>query len=254
MPQKSYLSGLAADPAPAASEPAAAAAASNPAAPPPGQPLVSQVTGRPLLRSVHDLQHLPAPHKEAHSAVASDPIVKAILGADVPGLLANAEEMKHPEVQTLVANPKALIDHGLALYGALDGSTALFNPKIIRQGEVRQADQQGVLAKMFPHVTEYLGGDKSIPAGAVPTDPNAGPPPVPPGGAPAAAAPPADVTQPPAGGPAPPAGISAPPASSGSVVPVGQARATAIQAPAKPPTSQHIPGAGFLNDLARPVV
>lgn len=163
----------------------------------------------------------------------SVPFLRAVAEADEPGFTATREDLSRPELAPAVQNYKALANVGLSLYGAKDGSFAVFNPEVFTGEEVKQFDAQGILSQVLPPIATLLekanagGGDK---AGVESVTP------------PAAAASPTPT--PAAAGPTP----SVP-------TPVVRARARANALDTQAPTKKPQPGAGAISQgLGRPVV
>ncbi len=103
----------------------------------------------------------------------SNPVVAAVLNADVPGVTASPEDFNRPEVKFLGANNKQLLDLGLGLYRSKDKSVSLFNPGILRANEVEKLDQHGKLRDFFVPASQFFGA-ASNPAPAEGQPPAAG--------------------------------------------------------------------------------
>lgn len=79
----------------------------------------------------------------------SSPIVSAVAGADVPGVVFTPDDLKNPQVAPLAANARSLLNVGLGVYGMKDGRKALFNPQVVTPEEVQKLDAAGKLDQIL---------------------------------------------------------------------------------------------------------
>jgi len=104
----------------------------------------------------------------------SNPVVAAVLNADVPGVTMTRADFGRPEVKFLGQNQKQLLDFGVGLYRSKDDAISMFNPGVLKPGEVENLDKHGKLGDFFVPISQFLGAGPK-PEGEVPAA--GGPPP-----------------------------------------------------------------------------
>lgn len=106
------------------------------------------------------------------------PPVQAVLAGQPPAVYVPAVELSQqsPVVQTLAANMEGLAELGLSIYRATD-KVVLFNPELVGEDQLRQADESGQLESLASPLESLMGGEGSpapqTPAGAPTPTPGA---------------------------------------------------------------------------------